>query len=196
MVAMSAAITWIFAKSIANASDLAFSYGLSGGIGYTIYYLSFVVAGVAIYMLRTRGGYRSLPHFLVSKYGVQAVKLFMILVVFRLINEIWSNTKVISLYFGSEGSVAYWAAVVLVSVFTVAYAWRGGMRASLTTDRIHIFLAFILLALVLTVLFPGLEAKGIPTVTQSTYDSGVTFCLLPSGAGPDPVISVPRPGAD
>jgi solute:Na+ symporter, SSS family len=178
MVAMSAAITWVFAKSIANASDLAYSYGLSGGIGYTIYYLSFVVAGVTIYMLRTRGGYRSLPHFLVSKYGARAAKLFMILVVFRLINEIWSNTKVISLYFGSEGNVAYWAAVVLVSVFTVAYAWRGGMRASLTTDRIHIFLAFILLALVLTVLFPGLEDKGIPTVTQATYDSGVTFCLL------------------
>ena len=56
LVAMSAAITWIFAKSIANASDLSFAFGITGGIGYTIYYLSFVVAGVAIYLLRTRGG--------------------------------------------------------------------------------------------------------------------------------------------
>ena len=46
---MSAAITWIFAKSIANASDLSFAFGVTGGIGYTIYYLSFVIAGVAIY---------------------------------------------------------------------------------------------------------------------------------------------------
>jgi SSS family solute:Na+ symporter len=46
LVAMSAAITWIFAKSIANASDLSFAFGLTGGIGYTIYYLSFVVAGI------------------------------------------------------------------------------------------------------------------------------------------------------
>jgi SSS family solute:Na+ symporter len=178
MVAMSAAITWMFAKSIANASDLAYGYGLTGGIGYALYYLSFVVAGVAIYLLWTRGSYRSLPHFFVSKYGVRAAKLFMILVTFRLVNEIWSNTKVMSLYFGPEGSGSYWTAVVLITGFTVAYACRGGMRASLTTDRIHIFLAFVLLALVLTVLFPGLAAKGIPTVAQATRDSGITFCLL------------------
>lgn len=178
MVAMSAAVTWVFAKSIANASDLAYGYGITGGIGYTIYYLSFVVAGTTIYLLRVRGGYRSLPQFLVSKYGAAAAKLFMILVAFRLTNEIWSNTKVMSLYFGAEGSGSYWIAVVLITAFTVAYAWRGGMRASLTTDRIHIFLAFLLLALVLTVLFPGLEAKGIPTVAQATRDSGITFCLL------------------
>lgn len=178
MVAMSAAVTWVFAKSIANASDLAYGYGITGGIGYTIYYLSFVVTGITIYLLRTRGGYRSLPHFLVSKYGATAAKLFMILVTFRLGNEIWSNTKVMSLYFGAEGSGAYWAAVVLITAFTVAYAWRGGMRASLTTDRVHIFLAFILLALVLTVLFPGLQAKGIPTVAEATRSSGITFCLL------------------
>lgn len=178
MVAMSAAITWVFAKSIANASDLAFGYGLTGGIGYTIYYLSFVVAGIAIYLLRTRGGYRSLPQFLIARYGTAAAKLFMILVTFRLFNEVWSNTKVMSLYFGTEGSNAYWIAVVLITAFTVAYAWRGGMRASLTTDRVHIFLAFGLLALVLSVLTPGLASKGIPSVAQATHDSGITFCLL------------------
>jgi solute:Na+ symporter, SSS family len=62
LVAMSAAITWIFAKSIANAADLSYAYGLTGGIGYALYYLSFIVAGVAIYVMRTRGGYRSLPN--------------------------------------------------------------------------------------------------------------------------------------
>ena len=64
LVAASAAITWIFAKSIVNASDLSFNFGVIGGIGYTIYYFSFVVAGVAIYLLRIKGGYHSLPHFL------------------------------------------------------------------------------------------------------------------------------------
>ena len=178
MVAMSAAITWVFAKSIANASDLAFGYGLSGGIGYALYYLSFVVAGVAIYFLRRRGGYRSLPHFLVDRYGVLAAKLFMLLVLFRLANEIWSNTKVMSLYFGAEGSAPYWIAVVLVTGFTIAYAWRGGMRASLTTDRIHIFLAFLLLALVLAFLLPDLQAHGVPAVSTATRDGGITFCFL------------------
>ena len=66
---MSAAITWIFAKSIANASDLSFAFGLSGGVGYTIYYFSFVVAGVTIYPLRARGGYRSLPQMLIAHFA-------------------------------------------------------------------------------------------------------------------------------
>ncbi len=178
MVAMSAAITWVFAKSIANASDLAYGYGLSGGVGYALYYLSFVVAGVAIYLIRRGGQYRSLSHLLAVKYGAGAARLFLLLVLFRLLNEVWSNTKVMSLYFGAEGSAGYWLAVALVTLFTVAYAWRGGMRASLTTDRVHIVLAFALLAVVLGVLFPGLQARGLPAVPEATHAGGVTFCLL------------------
>jgi len=59
-------------------------------------------------------------HLLVSKYGAAAAKAFMLLVLFRLANEIWSNTKVMSLYFGPEGSLPYWLAVTLVTAFTVA----------------------------------------------------------------------------
>jgi len=51
MVAMSAAITWVFAKSIANVSSLSQAYGMTGSIGYTLYYLSFIVAGITIYFL-------------------------------------------------------------------------------------------------------------------------------------------------
>ena len=178
MVAMSAAITWVFAKSIANASALAFGYGLAGGIGYTVYYLSFVVAGVAIWAIRRRWHYRSLSHLLADRYGPVCARLFLLLVAFRLLNEVWSNTKVISLYFGSEGSAPYWGAAVLVTLFTVAYAWRGGMRASLTTDRIHIVLAFALLAVVLALLLPPLAAHGLAPVPEATRDAGITFCLL------------------
>ncbi len=178
MVAMSAAITWVFAKSIANASALAYGYGLAGGIGYTVYYLSFVVAGVAIWAIRRRWHYRSLSHLLVDRYGPVCARLFLLLVAFRLLNEVWSNTKVISLYFGGEGSAPYWWAAVLVTLFTVAYAWRGGMRASLTTDRIHIVLAFALLALVLALLLPPLASHGLAPVPQATQDAGITFCLL------------------
>jgi solute:Na+ symporter, SSS family len=178
LVGMSAAITWVFAKSISNASSLAGSYGLTGGVGYTVYYFSFVVAGVTIYFLRTRGGFRSLPHFLISKYGLTCARMFMLVIAFRLFNEVWSNTKVMSLYFGTEGSPHYWAAAILITAFTVAYAWRGGMRATLTTDRIHIFLAFVLLGLVLAVPFPPLLSHGLPEVPAATRDAGLTFCLL------------------
>ncbi len=178
MVAMSAAITWVFAKSIANASALAYGYGLAGGIGYTVYYLSFAVAGVAIWAVRRRWHYRSLSHLLLDRYGPACARLFLLLVAFRLFNEVWSNTKVISLYFGAEGAAPYWWAAVLVTLFTVAYAWRGGMRASLTTDRIHIVLAFALLALVLALLLPPLASHGLAPVPRATQDAGITFCLL------------------
>ncbi len=178
LVAASAAITWIFAKSIVNASDLSFNFGVIGGIGYTIYYFSFVVAGVAIYLLRIKGGYHSLPHFLTEKYGGTAARLFLLVVGFRLINEVWSNTKVMALYFGPEGSFDYWFAAFLVTVYTVSYAWSGGMRASLLTDRIQTIMAFVLLGLVLALLFPGLEARGLPAVPPDTHAAGLTFCLL------------------
>lgn len=90
----------------------------------------------------------------------------MLVVLFRLANEVWSDTKVMSVYFGPEGSVPYWLSVLAVTAFIVAYAWRGGMRASLTTDRMQTVLAFVLLGIVLAVLVPGLSAKGLPTVPQ------------------------------
>lgn len=178
LVAMSAAITWVFAKSIANAADLSFAFGITGGIGYTIYYLSFAVAGAAIYLIRTRGGYGSLSEFLIAKYGPLCAKVFLLTIAFRLFNEVWSNTKVMSLYFGSEGSGAYWLATILITLFTVSYAWTGGMRASLLTDRIQTIVIFILLGLVLAVLFPGLESKGLPVVDAATQSAGLTFCGL------------------
>ncbi|WP_017303700.1 hypothetical protein [Spirulina subsalsa] len=61
LLVFSAAISWIFAKSIENAASLAQAFGISGGIGYGIYYISFITAGIVIYLLRCRGGYHSLP---------------------------------------------------------------------------------------------------------------------------------------
>ena len=178
LVALSAAITWVFAKSIANAADLAYAFGITGGIGYTLYYLSFVVAGIAIYFIRQRGGYRSLSHFLTDKYGAFCARLFLLTIAFRLFNEVWSNTKVMALYFGPEGSTGYWAAAILVTVFTASYAWSGGLRASLLTDRVQTLFAFVLLGIILTVLFPDLSAKGAPEIDPIVYQSGLTFCLL------------------
>lgn len=178
LVALSAAITWVFAKSIANAADLAYAFGLAGSIGYTIYYLSFGVAGVAIYLLRTRGKYSSLTDFLVQKYGGVCARIFLLTIAFRLFNEVWSNTKVMSLYFGPEGSFTYWAAAAAITAFTVSYAWSGGMRASLLTDRLQTILAIILLGVVLSVLFPGLSSKGVPEVAAASHQAGITFCLL------------------
>jgi SSS family solute:Na+ symporter len=178
LLVASAAISWIFAKSIDNAASLGSAFGIWGGIGYALYYLSFVTAAIALYFIRTRGGYRSIPEFLASKYGLLCSRLFLLAIAIRLINEVWSNTKVFSLYFGSEGSPAYWLAALVVTVFTVYYSLLGGLRSSLLTDGAQMLLAAVLLVVILSTLGPGLVTQGLPVVDADTRVAGLTFCGL------------------
>lgn len=178
LLAASAAITWVFAKSIDNAASLGGSLGIAGGVGYTLYYLSFGTVAIALYFLRVRGGYHSVSEFLVSKYGGFCAKLFLVAIAIRLINEVWSNTKVFSLYFGAEGSPGYWIAASLVTAFTVYYSLLGGLRSSLLTDGAQMILAAVLLVVILIALGPGLVTQGLPVVDTDTHLAGLTFCGL------------------
>ena len=178
LLVASAAITWIFAKSISNAASLGASFGLWGGIGYGFYYLCFVVVGVAIYLIRTRGGFASLSSFLAAKYGPFCAKLFLLAIAIRLFNEVWSNTKVGALYFGVEGSGDYWIAATAITGFTLYYSWRGGLRSSLLTDGAQMIVAAVLLVAVLTVIGPGLVATGLPRVPPEARAAGMTFAGL------------------
>src|SRR5260221_12360565 len=99
LVAASAAISWIFAKSIANAADLGQAFGIVGGLGYAIYYLSFGVAAATIYLIRTRGGYVSLSAFLVGKYGAVFARLFLLTIFFLIFTEPSAISIVPSPYF-------------------------------------------------------------------------------------------------
>ncbi|MEM8504336.1 MAG: Na+/proline symporter [Cyanobacteria bacterium P01_D01_bin.1] len=178
LLVSSAAISWIFAKSIDNAASLGNAFGITGGIGYAIYYLSFVTAAIALYYIRTVGGHKSIPEFLVSKYGKVCARLFLIAIAIRLLNEVWSNTKVFSLYFGAEGSAGYWIAAALVTAFTVYYSLIGGLRSSLLTDSAQMLFAAVLLVVILATLGPGLANNGLPVVDAETSLAGLTFCGL------------------
>lgn len=178
LLVASAAISWIFAKSIDNAASLGQTFGVLGGIGYAIYYLSFVTAAIALYFIRTRGGFRSIPEFLVSKYGRVCSRLFLLAIAIRLLNEVWSNTKVFSLYFGSEGSAGYWIAAAVVTTFTVYYTLLGGLRSSLLTDGAQMVLAAVLLVVILATVGPGLAREGLPVVDADTRSGAITFCAL------------------
>lgn len=178
VLVFSAAISWIFAKSIANAANLGQAFGIAGGIGYATYYLSFVVAAVAIYFIRVKGGFGSLASFLIAKYGAVCARLFLIAIGIRLFNEVWSNTKVAAQYFGPEGSGAYWVAAFAVTAFTMFYAWRGGLRSSLLTDAGQMLLAAVLLVVVLVAVFPPLMERGLPEVPDTVHWAGVTFIAL------------------
>ena len=178
LLVASAAISWLFAKSIANAASLGAAFGIWGGIGYALYYLSFAVAAVGIYFIRVRGGYSSLSHFLTARYGSLCAKLFLTAIAIRLFNEVWSNTKVTSLYFGEEGSSGYWISALAVTSFTVYYSFRGGLRSSLLTDAAQMVLGAVLLIVVLVTIGPGLVETGLPDVDESSRTAGMTFCCL------------------
>ena len=177
LLAASAAISWIFAKSIVNSAALTHSFGLWGGFGYSLYYLSFIVVAVTVYQLRVRGGYRSLPSFISGRYGGVCMKLFLLAIAIRLFNEVWSNTKVVGLFFGAEGSGGYWASVVVFTLFTAFYTLRSGLRGSLLTDGLQMLLAAFLLAIILAAIYPAFDGQ-MPQSSDVQIAGGMTFALL------------------
>lgn len=154
ILTFSLVISWLFAKSITNAANLGLSFGIVGGVAYAMYYFSFLVAGVIIYQMRVNGGFKSLHQFLNSKFGRGAVILFSVMISFRLLNEVWSNSAVIGTYFGPTGSNQYIFAILVFTGLTLAYSLKGGLRSSLITDMIQMALFGVLLFIILGITIP------------------------------------------
>ncbi len=173
-------ISWIFAKSITNAAGLGATFGLLGGIGYAGYYLSFLVAGFVLYKLRTKGKWTSIHHFLTGRYGRTATQVFSVLISIRLFNEIWSNTMVIGSFFGEGGSSGYYVAIFVFTGLTLAYVLKGGLKASLFTDVIQMFLFALFLFVILAAVLPSFSGKPLNTDFWGTwsFDSGLDFLVL------------------
>ncbi len=169
MLTGSLIISWIFAKSITNAANLGLEFGLVGGVAYAGYYLSFAVAGIIIYQLRVKGGFKSIHHFLMTRFGKIAVNLFSILISFRLFNEVWSNTMVIGTYFGEIGSTAYYAAILVFTILTLAYTLKGGLSSSIFTDVIQMVLFSVLLIIILGVIFTEPEIETSTMISSGTW---------------------------
>ena len=151
ILTFSAFISWIFSKSIQNASKLGGKYGVTGGFAYAGWYISFFSASAVIYQLRKKG-YNSLPEAIHQRYGTAALLSFAMAVVFRLYQEIWSNAIVIADFYGSFNSdysdtnyIQWIMAATLSVVIPMAYVMLGGMRSSLVSDSIQAGLAIILL---------------------------------------------------
>jgi Na+/proline symporter len=162
-------ISWIFAKSITNAANLGLSFGLVGGVAYAGYYLSFAVAGIIIYQLRTQGNFKSIHHFLTTKFGKNAIAIFSILIAFRLFNEVWSNTIVIGNYFGAQGTSGYYWAIIVFTLLTLSYALKGGLSSSIFTDVIQMVLFSVLLIIILVTIFSADDFSTEQIVTSGTW---------------------------
>lgn len=180
LLTSSLVISWLFAKSITNSANLGLSYGIVGGVAYAGYYLSFIVAGLIIYKLRTKGGFISIHHFLESKFGKGALIIFSILISFRLWNEVWSNSMVIGSYFGDEGTTPYLLAVIVFTSLTIAYSIKGGMSSSLFTDMLQMMLFGVLLMVILFMIFPRTNWDIGAFVTSGTWSmsQGVNLLFL------------------
>ena len=180
MLTSSLVISWIFAKSITNAANLGLNFGMVGGVAYATYYLSFLVAGVIIYQMRTKGGFQSIHHFLESRYGKGAMLLFSVLISIRLFNEVWSNTMVIGSYFGEMGSTPYYVSVLVFTILTLIYSLKGGLRSSLLTDLIQMVLFGVLLFIILGILIPdeGGDVGKFVTSGNWTLAGGLNLLLV------------------
>jgi hypothetical protein len=145
----SAFITWIFAKSVRNSAVLGARFGVLGGLAYDSWYLSFFSSAIVCYVLRTRYNFKSLPTAIFKNYGSVAVICFQLCVLFRLFNEVWSNSSVIGTFYGTTGSDRYWGATWFSVAIPAGYVLMGGMRVSLFSDVFQAGLAVAFLAVIL-----------------------------------------------
>lgn len=196
MLTGSLIISWIFAKSITNAANLGLEFGIVGGVAYAGYYLSFAIAGILIYHIRTRGGYESLHDFFTSRFGKNAMRIFSILIAIRLFNEVWSNTMVIGSYFGDMGSTPYYVSIIVFTLLTLAYSLKGGLSSSIFTDVIQMGLFSILLFVILSSIYSSTNFSVSDTVNSGiwSFDMGLNLlfaALLQSFSYPfhDPVLT-------
>ncbi len=171
-------IGWLFAKSITNAADLGYKFGIVGSFAYGAYYLSFLVAGLVIYSLRVKGGFTSIHDYLGKRFGQGAVVIFTLLITFRLLNEIWSNTLVVGSYFGPSGSASSYTAMGIFTALTLAYTMKAGMQTSLATDLIQMGFFVILLFFLLGFLLPNQPIQPMLTTGSWTWDQGVNLLLV------------------
>jgi len=148
--------TWIFARSLMNAAILGYFYGIWGTLAYAGYYLSFLTGGIIIDNLRFEQGFSSVQDFLRQRFGHTGVTCYNIVIVIRLISEVFANLLVIGLLFGTDGSNNYVIAILSFSFVTLAYSMIGGLHASLKTDVLQMgIFVFVLMLLMIVVIGSG-----------------------------------------
>jgi Na+/proline symporter len=146
LITMTSFVSWVMAKSIQNSSKLGARFGIVGGLAYAAWFVGVFTTGVIVYFLRKQG-YYSLPDFINDRYGPLACVVFALTVLYRLFNEVWSNTVVIADFFGDSLSFDWKLAAWVSMGIPAAYTLIGGMRASLYSDALQAVLMCVLLAM-------------------------------------------------
>ena len=153
--------TWIFARSLMNAAILGYYYGIWGTIAYAAYYLSFLTGWKIIEGIRFNQKFNSLHEFLHARYGNVGTSCYNIVIIVRLISEVFANLLVVGILFGHAGSNLYVISIIAFSIVILSYSMLGGLHASLKTDvfQMSMFLV-VMLMLMLTVIDNGQFSMG------------------------------------
>jgi len=173
LLAFSTFISWIFAKSIQNTSILGAEFGVIGGFGYASWYFSFFSVGTVAYFLRSKHGYTSLQEAIYERYGAFATISYSLAVLFRLYQEIWSNSLVVASFYGDYNTASWWIAAILSTFIPFVYVSIGGMRSTLISDVLQAFLAIILFISLLSVI-----KSRVNGFTEACHAQGREHCKL------------------
>jgi len=145
--------TWIFARSLMNAAILGYYYGIWGTIAYAGYYLSFLTGWKIIDGVRFKQGFENLHAFLYQRFGRVGVSCYNVVVIIRLISEVFANLLVIGILFGVAGSNMYSVGIIGFSAVVLFYSMLGGLHASLKTDVFQMSMFIVVLSLLLLSVF-------------------------------------------
>jgi Na+/proline symporter len=158
---LSQVTTWIFARSLMTAAILGFYYGIAGALAYAAYYASFITGGKIIDHLRFQHGKKNIQSFMREQFGGIGSHCYNLVVVLRLLSEVFSNLLVIALLleqvFGINDTVIHLLAMAAVALITAIYSMFGGLRASIRTDVLQAILviAALVMLFMLMLFHPG-----------------------------------------
>lgn len=169
MLVLSQVTTWIFARSLLNAALLGYAFGIVGTIAYAMYYASFLTGGWIVDAIRFRHGHTSIQTFLRDRFGAAGTLCFNIVIILRLLSEVFANLLVVGLIFGAAGSAPYVSAICAAALVILIYAMMGGLRSSLLTDVLQM-VVFLVLMVVLIVALTTRPAFDITALLTSTTD--------------------------
>jgi len=166
---LSQVTTWVFARSLMNAAILGYYYGIAGTLAYAAYYLSFLTGAWIVDGIRFRHGYPGVQDFLRDRFGKQGVGAYNVVVVVRLLSEVFANLLVVGIVFGVAGTVPYTIAIIAIALLTLGYSMMGGLSASLRTDVLQTVILVGVLA-VLLVRVSGAQGFDLPEILATSPD--------------------------
>lgn len=177
-IVLSQVTTWIFARSLMTAAILGFYYGIAGALAYAAYYISFLTGGKIIDHLRFKHNKQNIQSFMEDQFGALGMHCYNLVIILRLLSEVFSNLLVVGLIFGLSGSFENTLAMVGIAAVTCIYSMFGGLRSSLRTDFFQAILVILALGMLFVLMVFHPEFSLTAALTSSPDITSPGWVLL------------------